>query len=748
MKMDDDELLDLLRRKEDAAGGYVWGQLGQERATAMREYRRQPYGTLEELDDLEGRSQIVASDVSDTVEWILPSLIKTFTAADKAVEFEPTKASDVQGAEQATDTCNYVFFKQNNGFLVLYTAIKDALVVRNCAVTWRKETKESVVSVPFKSASGEMLAMLQQEQPDSEIAEATPAPMLDPQGQMMLDETGQPVVQYSGRIKRTEKREIIKVEAFSPDDLLIDRLWTSPLLADCPYVCRFMRVTTTDLKLMGHDVTAEELRVSSDRHSTNTLRNVGLNGLAGLDDVPELTADDSMAEGWLRIEYVLADTDGDGIAERRCIYRLQDRILSNEECAGVPFATFSPRMNTHRWDGASMHDAVGDLQKLHSEILNQTLDNLKLANNPRTKLLTDANGSPYANIDDLLDSRIGGIIRQQRLDAVTEQVTPFSAAASFPMLEYVQGMRENRTGVSRTSQGMNPDSLNNTATGRQIDQTASQQPTELIARIIAECLMKPIMMGILKLLTEGGMEKLAFRLRGEFVEYDPNEWRDSYDMTINVGLGSGDTQAKGAALQNVYQLQQAGMQNGMATPKHLYHTAGKIIENAGFKDIQNFLQDPSQQPPQQPQTPIELQLEQMKQQGKQQGDAAKFQAEAQAEAQRMGLQDQQHQREIARDMQAEQNKQEMQARDTQHTAQLDAQKAQLQAQLDRDRHNAELNHAAALEQMRLNNAREIAEMNNARAIQVAQIAAQQAFTLADYSAQQAAANGLTKDFQD
>ena len=660
MTMDDDELLELLRRKEDAASAYVWGQLGNERETAMREFHRQPYGT-----EQEGWSQIVASDVRDTVEWILPSLLKTFTATDKAVEFEPTEANDVKGAEQATDACNYVFFKQNNGFMVLYNAIKDALIVRNCAVTWYKQQQETVVSVPFKDASAEMLAMLTAEQ-GGEIVEATPTKVIDPMNrQPVIDmATGQPAVTYSGRLKRTEKRQIIKVEAFSPEDLLVDREWTSPLLAECPYVARHLRVTLSDLRQMGYRVEPEELRASAERSGVTNLRNVGLDaGAELLDD----DGDDALAEGWLRIEYVLVDADGDGIAERRRIHRLYDKILSNEACADVPFATFSPRMNTHRWDGESMHDAVGDLQRLHSEILNQTLDNLKLTNNPRTKLLTDANGSPKANIDDLLDSRIGGIIRVQSLDAVQEQAVPFSANASFPMLEYVQALRENRTGVSRTSQGMNPDSLNNTATGRQIDMTASQQPVELIARIIAECLLKPIMQGILKLLTDGGMEKLSFRLRGEFVQLDPSEWRDSYDMSINVGLGSGDAQAKAAQLQNVYQLQQSGMQVGMVTPKHLYHTAAKIVENAGFKDVQNFLQDPSTVPPPPPQPPIELQVEQLRQQG---------------EAQRLAMEDQQHQREVERDMQAERFKQEMQARDTQHTADLEAQKARMQADID------------------------------------------------------------------
>lgn len=669
-KLDDSQLLDILQRKEQSAGGYVWGQLGTERELALREYYRLPYGNEEE-----GWSQIVSSDIQDTVEWILPALLKTFSSTDKAVSFEPTKAEDVKGAEQATDACNYVFFKQNNGFLLLYTAFKDALTVRNSATMWRKETKETVSSVPFKGATEEMLAMLLQEE-DAEIQEATPAPILDQQGQPQIDPmTGQPVMGYNGRIKKTEKRTTIKVESFSPEDLLVDREWTTPLLADCPYVARMMRVTLSDIKQMGFDCTAEDLRASDQTDSSadasfrlSKINQTQLNTFGGSDDV--YNDDDSMAEGWLRIEYVLADADGDGVAERLCVYRLREKILSKEVCSHVPIATFSPILNTHRWDGMSMADAVSDLQKLHTELLRQTLNNLYLTNNPRTKVLTDANWSPLANIDDLLDSRAGGVIRQRDINAVTEQVTPFAAAASMPMLEYVQGMRENRTGVSRTSMGINPDSLNNTATGRQIDQSAAQQRIELIARIAAETLLKPIFQGILKLLTEGGMDKLFFRLRDEFVEMDPNEWRDQYDMTINVGLGTGDTQQKAQQLLNIYQMQTAGMQFGLATPANLYHTQSKVIENAGFKDVQNFLQDPKNAPPAPPPPPpYQLQVEQMKQQA----DAQKFQAQSQQEQQRF-------QAETAQSMQLEQLKAD---------AKLQEVRANLELQASNDQRDSE-----------------------------------------------------------
>ena len=727
MKMDDDELLELLRRKEESAGSYVWGQLANERETAMREYHRMPYGNEEE-----GWSQIVSSDIQDTVEWILPQLLKTFMATDRAVVFEPSKASDVAASEQATDAVNYVFNKQNNGFLILYTAIKDMLTVRNCAVMWRKETQQVVSSVPFKGATAEMLAMLTQQ--GSEIEQANQTQVMGPDGMPMLA--------FDGRLKKTEDKTIIKVEAFSPEDLLIDREWTSPLLSDCPYVCRMMRVTLSDVKMMGLNCSAEELRSSDGmafsadaQFRLSKVTQTGVSTASSFDDRNE--NDDSMAEGWIRIEYALIDADGDNIAERHCIYRLQDKILSDEIVSHVPIATCSPTLNTHRWDGMSIADAVGDLQKMHTELLRQTFNSSYLSNNPRSKVLTDANWSPLANIDDLLDSRPGGVIRVRQLDAVTEQVTPFVAGATMPLLEYIQTMRENRTGVSRTSQGMNPDALNNTATGRQIDVSQSAQRIELIARIIAEVLLKPIFAGILKELTDGTMEKLAFRLRDEFVEYDPNEWRDQYDMTINVGLGTGDKQAQAGQLQMIMQNQMALMGMGLATPDHIYHTQAKIIENAGYKDVQNFLMKPDPAKPFQPPPDPHLQIEQMKLQAAGQHKTVDAQVTMQVEREKMQMQ-----------AQVDQNRQQAEAQQQAAKMEKEAELAQFMAQLDAQKEQAKLDHAAYLEQMKQQGSKEIAELESATKIQVAQISAQNALDAASLSAQIAAANTVTGELSD
>lgn len=692
-KMDDEKLLSHLQALEQDSAAFVWGRLGSERERAMKEYFREPYGTEEE-----GWSSIVTSEVQDTVEWILPSLLKIFTGTDQAVSFEPSKQEDVKPAEQATDTCNYVFYKQNNGFLTLYTAFKDALLVKNCAVMWRKETKRTKEVTPVQGATEEMIAMLLQDAgEDAEIEAATPLPpqpMMGPQGPVMDPYTGQPMMSpqtYNARICSYKEKTTIKVEAFPPEDLLVKRDWTTPLLDDCPYVARNMRVTLSDLKEMGFKgVTVEDLDSSEESNysadASFRQNRANSSDVTFTDMRTQEQDDDSRTEGYLRIEYVLVDYDGDGISERRCIYRLKDKILSNEECAQVPIATASPMLIPHRWDGMSIGETVSDLQQLKTELTRQVMNSAFLSNNPRTEVLTDANNSPYANIDDLLDSRPGGILRKSRENAITQNIVPFVGGQMMPLLAYVDEMAAKRTGVSPSTQ-MDQNVLRNDRTAVEVQQTANAAAAriDLIARIFAETLLKPIFKGILCLLTDGEMEKVAFRLRNEFVEYDPNEWRDSYDMTINVGLGTGDKAQQQAALQTIFQNQMGLAQSPfgqlLIAPKSIYNTQVKLVENAGFKNVGDFFNDPKDQAiqPQQPPPDPAIQIAQMKLQA----EAQKFQAES---GQNMQLE----QLKASAKLQEMQANLELQASNDQRdseremmTAQHKRELADLQLQLDR-----------------------------------------------------------------
>jgi len=627
--MDDETLLNFLQHEEDQAGDYVWGDLADAREQAMREYLRLPYG-----DEEEGRSSFVTSDVLDTIEWVRPALLKIFVGGDEAVSFEPTGPEDVDGAEQATQAVNYVFFKQNNGFLISYTAITDALQLKNCAVMWRWKETEKTETTRYKGLTDEALILRMQELADGkpEIVEAAT--------EVVVDEMGQPVNVHDVKIKTTRKTGKVHIEAFPPEELLVQRNWTSPLLEECPYVCRMMRVTLSELREMGFDVEADDLAAGdrTDLSADRTLREAQAQDWTSYDnDTP--SEDESRTEGWLRLEYVLTDRDGDGISERLMVMRLANKILKVEECSHVPIATSSPILRSHRWDGHSLAELVSDLQRLHTVITRQMLDSLYLATNPRKKVLTDSTGAPLANIDDLLDARVGGIVRQQDVNAVIEEQSQWVGAQAFPMLEYVDRVRMNRSGVNYLSSGLDANAINKTATGSQIQDGRMQERTELVARVLAETLYKPMFSGVLKTLTEHCMEKLAFRLRNKFVQYDPQEWRDHYDMSINVGLGTGNKQQQAMSLAQIEAAQMAAVQSGgmglMVTPKHLYNLQAEKVKLAGFQNVDDFWKDPGDgmPPPQQKPDP-EAQKIQAQAQQKQlelQADAQKFQAQTQNE---------------------------------------------------------------------------------------------------------------------
>lgn len=679
-KMTDDALLKHLQSNEDDAAQYV-GHVGEQRLASMREYYREPYPGDSELD---GWSQIVTSEVQDTVEWILPELLDVFTSSDQAVSFEPVTQEDVKGAAQATDACNYVFYKQNNGFLTLYTAFKDALISQNCAVMWRtvSETVRDVQEV--QGAPAEVLALMEEQ--GYEIEAASPV-------------MGAVVPLFNAKVAKNVEKKRVNVEAFPPEQLIIKRGWTSPLLHDCPYVARVMPVTLSELKQMGFEVSVSDLRASQDVFSesnTEEYRLTRTDGSYTHEDDSVDSEDDSLATGYLRIEYVLVDYDGDGIAERRLIHRLEGRILSNEETDHVQIATTSPVLNPHRWDGMSIAEAVADIQRLKTDLTRSLVNAANLAVNPRKTVLTDTNGNPLVNVDDLLDFRIGGIVRQSRADALGMEPTPFNGQAMLPVLSYVDEMAEKRTGVSKQQQGLDSNALRTDRTAAEVMMTANaaKQRVKLIARIFAETLVKPVFQGILKLLTAGEMEPLAFRLRGEFVRYDPNEWRDQYDMTTNVGLGTGDKQQQIAFFQNLMQMQMGLSQSPfgqlLIDPQKIYNTVAKMVELGGQKNVGDFIGDPQGRPLQPPGPPPQMAIEQAKMQ--QQGQLKQMELQYKAQADDLQRR-QQAELELIRQQaqqQTDANRQAMEAQMHRMKLEQEAQLDALRAQYEDQRHVREM----------------------------------------------------------
>jgi hypothetical protein len=379
------------------------------------------------------------------------------------------------------------------------------------------------------------------------------------------------------------------------------------------------------------------------------------------------TDDPSMQEIEVFECYVKTDIDGKGISSLVQVFYAGNEILEDEkgkeiieETDYVPFHSICPIPIPHKFFGNSLADRTTDIQLIKTTITRQMLDNLYLTNNARVVAVEG-----QVNLDDLLTSTAGGVIRAKSPNAVQQLVVQNVASQAFPMLQYLDTVQSKRTGVSDASQGLDPSILQNvTAAAVASMQQAGAGKIELIARIFAETGVKSLFKGILHLLCKYQDKARLVRMRGEFVEFDPRTWANQYDVSINVGLGAGNRQEQMAMLSMVLAKQeqliaQYGPANPYVSPAQYRGTLGRMVEIAGFKDSAEFYkaitpeqdQALSNPPPQQQQMPPEVQALMARTQAEIQAAQAKAQADMQMQQQQQQIDMQMAQQKAGLEMQ-------------------------------------------------------------------------------------------------
>ena len=591
--MDDMELQAIITQDLTDAVSYVDSDLSPTRAKGTEYYRGDLFG-----NEVEGNSKVVAMEVRDTVSAMLPSLMRVFFNSENVVEFAPRGPEDVKMAQQATDYANYVFQNDNNGFLTSYAIFKDALV-RKCGIAkfwWEDEEKVRIEE--YTGLDDQTLEMLMQE-PGGEVKIITsyPDPQIDEAQLTTVDPTtGQPMVMpapmiHDVQIKRITKDGRIRIMAVPPEELLLDRRARS--FDDATIIAHRQMATVADLIAMGYDQDEIEENLSSTDLDSNDeyLARQPLSTTFGTSD-----AANPMMQRVLYIEaYSRVDYDGDGIAELRkvCCMGGGYKVVRNLPTSYIPFADFpcDPEPHTSPLEAMSIFDITRDLQEIKSEILRNTLDSLAQSIHPRTAVVEG-----QVNIDDVLNNETGAIIRMRAPGMVQPLTTPFVGQAAFPMMEYMDQIKEDRTGMSKAAMGLNADALQS-STKAAVNATinASQGRIELTARILAEG-MKKLFKGILFLATTHQDKARMVRMRNEWVQIDPRFWDVSMDANINIALGNGDTNEKLQALMMIMAkqeqiLQQLGPTNPLVTPQQFSNTLRKIVELSGFKDSTSFFQD-------------------------------------------------------------------------------------------------------------------------------------------------------------
>ena len=616
------ELQSLLSGQIQNALGYLGGDLSDSRTKSLEYYLGDKLGT-----EIDGRSQVVSTDVADTIESLLPNLLRVFTASDKVVHCEPMTAEDVPMADQATAYLNHVFYKENDGFKLLYNFFKDALIEKNgfLKIYWDDsekvdyETYEnlSIVEKEALQDTKDEIEIVEEEIFEDEDAKEEFEKVLEQYELQGIDVSQVQVPNfnlYNCKIKRIKKTGKVKIESIPPEEFLIDR--SAKTIEDADFVSHKVLMTRSDLVAMGYPQDEIDELPKSDLDIYNTEQTVRL---TDVDDYKISSSTDTSTEKVLVYEsYVKYDYDQDGIAELRKIVSAGsdgNHILSNMPCDSVPFVTITPIPMPHRFYGRSISELVEDVQLMKSTVMRQLLDNMYLTNNNRVAVMDG-----MVNMDDLLTTRPGGIVRtKQPPNQVMQplQAQPISQQA-FPLLNYLDSVREARTGVSKEAQGLSPDTLNaKTATGVNALMQQTQMRSELIARVFAETGVKDLFKKIFELMVKYQDKEKIIMMSNQYIPVRPTEWKDRFNISIVVGLGTGSKEQQTIMLNSILerQLQAFQLQGGKEMPmvnlKNMYNTLTKMVENAGLKNVETYFVDPDvgkqMMPPPQPPplTPIE-----------------------------------------------------------------------------------------------------------------------------------------------
>jgi hypothetical protein len=629
MSMDDLEIIALIEQEETAAYGINDSALSDERSDAIKYYLGEPYG-----NEVDGRSQVVTTEVQDTIEAALPQLLKIFVSGDEIVRFNPKHAEDIPAAEQETEYINHVVMEKNPGYMIFYTWIKDALLSKNGYVKVYYEEEELVENESYQGLTDAQLNMLAQDKnvevlehetyPDQQaLSQLEQASQMGDQNAMMALQSGQIPMLHNVKISVTEYKGKICIKNIAPENMMVSVDTPSTNLQDARFVQHREYSTKEELEQQGFDV-PESLEIDDHMEVESMSRDLYdeqyMQSFAG----KILVKDTYLRVDGKLMRYVVAG----------------NTVLLQEEAEIVPICCLTPHLMPHRHIGRSYADLTMSDQLVSSTLLRGLLDAMYLANQPRFAI------SDRVNLEDMLVSRPGGVVRVQGEPgaAILPLLAQPPSPITFSLIELLNSNREKRTGVTSYNQGLEADSLNKTKGGMQMIMNAAQERLLNVARLFAETGVKDLFMMVHRLVRTNYTKPDIVRLRNEWVEVDPRQWKTRTDMSITVGLGTGNKDQQLQHLMTMLGVQKEALQIGIATPKNIYHSCIKLAQNAGFKDAEEFFTDPAtqqQQPPQPDPKVVEAemkaQLEDKKLQQKAQDDAAKNQIQQESNQQNFYL---------------------------------------------------------------------------------------------------------------
>ena len=626
-------------------------------------------------NEVEGRSRVVSTDIADAIEWIMPQVMKSFTLNNEVVVFDPVHQGDEYQADLESQYVYEVLMKQNDGFLIIHQFVKDALMQRNgilkvyySLMTTKKicdytgitdeqfnalfayeglevlehtEYVDQEATIRKQQEIQQQMMMLQQQ------AQANPQMMQQAQMQMqqLQAELQKPVTLHNIKLSAERNKGKIYVDPVPPEEFRVNSQHNSICLDNARFTAHVTMKTVSDI-IQEFDLSMEEAKdlPEGDTEYDTEYRFQLQEGSVFYEDGE--TLDPSQRQIEVSECYLQIDIDEVGISKYMKITvaggDTPTDILSIEELGSSPWVATTGILMSHTFQGLSIKDRLKQIQEQKTALWRNILDNIYLQNNQRTIVVEN-----QVNIDDLLVSRPGGIIRAKRIDAVAPFTTPQIHGDAFNMMNYLDQVRAGRVGVDPEGNA-SPEKVGDRVGSEGIQRlmNAKEELVGLIIRVIAETGIKPLCIKIRDLTIKHIDSVIDFRFRSQWYKLQPSAWEDRTMCTVRVGTGTGSNADRVMAIREVIGLQkemladQSGKASVLINHDSVYAAIDDYCKFAGLNGASRYFLDPTSEQGRQS-IQAQQQSAQQNQQMQQQMQTAMAQAQMKlAEAEQMKAQGQ------------------------------------------------------------------------------------------------------------
>lgn len=589
--LSDDELRKIIETEIRQAINHSTSQIANEQQTALEYYEGRPFG-----NEVPGSSEVVLRDVAETIDWALPAIMRAFFYTQEVVRYEDlSPESEMAGhGRRMTQVVNEIFRERLHGFRVVYDWAKAGLLEKFATVKfWVEHVREPMIE-SAQGLSAEQLVVLAAQE-DVELFEATA------QGEA-------PFETYDVRWKRWRVYPRLRLETVPPEEFLISKR-AKRLDQQVDFVAQRRQITRSELCSLGVPWEVADELPSSSSSAPMDGREVSRNDeeLSAYTDASR--TDRASQEVTLIESYIRVDVDGDGFAEQRQVWtggEYATNMIRHDYIQGHGFAGWTPIPSPHKLYGRDYADVVSDLQRIRSTLARQILDNIYRMNNARHKVIEGE-----VDLESYLDTAPGAPVIVERMESIEALETPPLGSAALEALQYFEKVREQRTGIHPYSQEVYAAGQNQTAQGVSQVFEAAMAQIQLLCQIFAESGLRDLFEIIPRAMKQAGMGPGKIKVGNDWIDYDPQAWPDDFRVSVQVGLSPGQTEQRLQRLLLILGLQKeslAGFGPGyMVTPEQLYHTAERIVEQAGFLSAGAFFLSPAgKEMPQQPPSPEEV----------------------------------------------------------------------------------------------------------------------------------------------